>query len=228
MNAVPAHDLKTVPITPELYRYLLAGTEPPTAPQQWLIEQTRALGGPAEMQIPHEQGVLLTMLVQLTGARQVVEIGTFTGYSTLALARGLPPGGRVLTMDVSAEWTEIAGQAWRRAGVADLVEQRIGPAAETLRGLPTEPLVDLAFVDADKTGYLGYWEQLVPRMRPGGLILVDNVLYGGEAADPLAVGNARAIREFNAAVHADPRVEAVLLPIADGLTFARRRTEQTC
>ncbi|MER6910550.1 O-methyltransferase [Streptomyces sp. NPDC000594] len=223
MNGTPPDDdLKTLALPPDQYRYLLAQAEPPTGPQCRLIERTRALGQVAEMRVPHEQAVLLTLLGRLTAARLVVEVGTFTGYSTLALARGLAPGGRVLTFDVSAEWTGIARTAWREAGVADRIETRLGPAGETLRELPEEPVIDLVFLDADKAGYETYWELLVPRVRPGGLILADNVLYAGEAADPGATGNGAAIRRFNERVRADTRVESVMLPIADGLTLARR------
>ncbi|MCX5375102.1 O-methyltransferase [Streptomyces sp. NBC_00091] len=216
-------EVKTVPLTPEVYGYLVAQAEPQSPVQRRLVERTRALGGPAEMQIPHEQGVLLTLLARLTGARRIVEVGTFTGYSTLALAAGLAPGGQVLTCDVSPEWTAIAQEAWKEAGVADRIELKLAPALETLRALPAEPVIDLVFLDADKTGYQSYWEELVPRVRPGGLLLADNVLYGGEAADPGAKGNGLAIREFNARVRADDRVESVLLPVADGLTVARKR-----
>ncbi|MCX4528791.1 MULTISPECIES: O-methyltransferase [unclassified Streptomyces] len=215
--------VKTVPITPEVYAYLVAQAEPPSPVQRGLIARTRELGGSAEMQIPHEQGVFLTLLARLLGARRIVEVGTFTGYSTLALANGLVPGGQVLTCDVSEEWTAIAQEAWKEAKVADRIELRIAPALETLRALPPEPVIDLVFLDADKPGYRDYWDQLVPRVRPGGLLLADNVLYGGEAVREDATGNARAIREFNAHVRADDRVESVMLPVADGLTVARKR-----
>ncbi|MFC8823782.1 O-methyltransferase [Streptomyces sp. NPDC057137] len=215
--------IKSVPLTPELYDYVLAQAEPRTPVQEKLIARTRALGGPARMQIPHEQAVLLTLLARLTSARLIVEVGTFTGYSTLALAQGLVPGGRVLACDVSTEWTAIAQEAWEEAGLRDRIDLRIAPALDTLGALPAEPLIDLVFLDADKPGYRAYWEELVPRVRPGGLLLADNVLYGGDAADADAEGNGLAIREFNAHVRADDRVESVLLPIADGLTVARRR-----
>ncbi|MFI6694582.1 O-methyltransferase [Streptomyces sp. NPDC050433] len=219
----PADQIKSVPLTPAVYDYIVAQAEPLTPVQERLIADTRALGGPAEMQIPHEQGVLLTLLARLTGARRIVEVGTFTGYSTLALAEGLPPGGTVLTCDISTDWTAIAQEAWEEAGLRDRIDLRIAPALDTLRALPAEPLVDLVFLDADKPGYRAYWDELVPRVRPGGLLLADNVLYGGEAASADAEGNGLAIREFNAHVRADDRVESVLLPIADGLTVARKR-----
>ena len=213
---------KDVQLTDELRQYMVSHGTSSGAVAQELIERTHALGQAAEMQIPPEQGALLTLLAQLLDARLVVEVGTFTGYSTLCLARGLAPGGRVVTCDLSAEWTDIARAAWRRAGLSDRIELRLGPAAETLASLPEEPDIDLAFIDADKPGYIGYWEQLVPRLRPGGLIVADNVFYGGAAVDPSAVGNASAIRAFNDHVSADVRVEQVMLPIADGVTLARK------
>jgi len=175
------------------------------------------------MQIPHEQAVLLTLLVRLTGATSIVEVGTYTGYSTLALATGLPPAGRVITCDLSSEWTAIAREAWQAAGVSDRIDLRIGPAADTLRALPESPDIDLVFIDADKVGYAEYWDLLVPRVRPGGLLLVDNVLYYGEVVDAAPSTNGKAIDAFNDLVRADERVESVLLPIADGLTIARKK-----
>ncbi|HEY4460152.1 MAG TPA: O-methyltransferase [Pseudonocardiaceae bacterium] len=216
-------DLKNVVMNERLYAYLLAQAEPPTTVQQALIERTHALGASAEMQIPHEQAVLLTLLVKITGATSIVEVGTYTGYSTLALASALPPTGRVLTCDVSTEWTAIAQQAWRDAGVADRVDLRIAPAADTLRVMPETPEIDLVFIDADKISYAEYWNLLVPRVRPGGLLLVDNVLYGGEVVAAAPSVNAKAIDAFNDLVRADDRVESVLLPIADGLTLARKK-----
>jgi caffeoyl-CoA O-methyltransferase len=208
-------------MTEATYPYLLSHSPSPTPVQRWLAERTQELGDAAEMQIPHEQAAFLTLLTQLVAPRRVVEVGTFTGYSTLAFALGLPPDGTVITCDISPEWTDIAREAWRMAGVSDRVDLRLGPATATLDELD-EP-VDLVFLDADKTGYVGYWEQLVPLVRPGGLLLADNVLYNGEAADPHATGNARAVREFNERVRTDQRVESVILPVADGLTLARKR-----
>ncbi|MFD9869481.1 O-methyltransferase [Streptomyces niveus] len=219
----PADQIKSVPLTPALYDYIVAQAEPPTPVQKQLIARTRELGGPARMQIPHEQGVLLTLLARLTDARRIVEVGTFTGYSTLALASGLVPGGSLLTCDISTEWTAIAQQAWEEAGLRDRIDLRVAPALDTLRALPAEPHIDVVFLDADKTGYRAYWDELVPRVRQGGLLLADNTLYGGAAADADAEGNGLAIREFNAHVRADDRVESLLLPIADGLIIARKR-----
>ncbi|MCP2204777.1 O-methyltransferase [Lentzea flava] len=217
---------KRLRLTSEVIDYAVAQAEPPTSAQQRLIDATASLGHVAEMQVPHEQAVLLTLLARAVSARSIVEIGTFTGYSTLALARGLADGGVVLTYDISSEWAEIAQRAWAEAGVTDRIHQHIGPAAAALAEMPVEPFIDIAFIDADKVSYVDYWELLVPRMVDNGLILVDNVLYAGEAATEDAVGNAKAIREFNAHVRADDRVESVLLTIADGLTIARRKERQ--
>jgi caffeoyl-CoA O-methyltransferase len=214
---------KHIGLNSRLSDYVVSQAEPPLPAQQELIEATAALGGVAEMQIPHDQAAFLTLLARLIGARVIVEIGTFTGYSTLALARGLAAGGVVHAHDISDEWSEIATRAWAGAGVLDRIRQHIGPAAATLLDLPRDIEIDLAFIDADKTGYVDYWELLVPRVRPGGLILADNVLYYGDAAEDAPTGNALAIKRFNAHVRADDRVESVLLTIADGLTIARKR-----
>jgi caffeoyl-CoA O-methyltransferase len=176
------------------------------------------------MQVAPEQGAFLTILTASLGVRRAVEVGTFTGYSALCIARGLAEGGELLCCDVSEEWTALARQAWQRAGVADRVTLRIAPAVETLRSLPSQPHLDLAFIDADKPGYRAYAEELIPRMRPGGLLLVDNVLWGGSVLDPRSDRrDVEHIRAFNDWLAAEPRVECVLLPIADGLTVARRR-----
>jgi caffeoyl-CoA O-methyltransferase len=139
------------------------------------------------------------------------------------MAQALPADGKLVALDVSEEWTAYAREAWEKAGVADRVELRIGPAADSLRAMPAEPHIDLAYLDADKGGYVGYWEELVPRMRPGGLIVADNVLFHGRVVDPDATGGAAAIRTFNDHVVADDRMDSVLLTVADGLTVARRR-----
>lgn len=215
---------KSLPITPELHRYLVEHGSPPDPAQRELIEATRRFGDVSMMQVSPEQGAFLTLLARILGARRALEVGTFTGYSTLCLARGLGEGGRVLTCDVSEEWTRIARRHWERAGVAERIDLRIGPALETLRGLPAEEAWDLGFIDADKPGYPGYYEEILARLRPGGLVLVDNVLWSGAVVDPAKDDpNTTAIREFNDRVAADERVEAVMLPIADGLTLARKR-----
>ncbi len=177
----------------------------------------------AQMQIAPEQGAFMALLVQLIGATRILEIGTFTGYSSTAMALALPPEGRMTCLDVSEEWTDRARQAWREAGVADRVELRIGPAAESLLTLEYDSF-DLAFIDADKTSYDTYYEGCLRTVRPGGLILIDNVLQGGRVADDAAEdANVVAIRALNAKIAADERVDMTLLPIADGLTMARVR-----
>jgi len=216
-------EFKNIVLNARLDSYLRAHAERQLTAQAELAAKTTALGEVAEMQIPHEQGVLLTMLVRILQARTVVEIGTFTGYAALALALGLPEGGKVITLDRSTEWLEIATRAWEDAGVAQSIEFRLGLALDSLRAMPAEPGIDLVFIDADKTGYRDYWEEVVPRVRPGGLILADNVLYYGEVVADDASENGRAIREFNERVRADDRTESVMLPIADGLTIARKR-----
>ena len=218
------HHSKSTPVTPELYDYLLAHNPPLDAVQRDLVEVTHAqLADRAGMQVAEEQGPLLAFLVRLVGARKVVEVGTFTGLSSLSMARALPLDGTLITCDISEEYTAYAREAWAKAGVADRIDLRIAPAVETLRALPATADVDLAFLDADKEGYIAYWEELVPRMRPGGLIVVDNVLFHGQVGDPDATGPAAAIRAFNDHVLADGRMESVMLTVADGLTLARRR-----
>jgi caffeoyl-CoA O-methyltransferase len=188
-----------------------------------LRAKTQALGDVAGMQIGDDQGQLLTMMARLVGARRAVEVGTFTGYSSLCIARGLAPGGSLLCCDISEEWTAIGVQAWEEAGLRDRIELRIAPALTTLRGLPSEVDIDLVFIDADKTGYVDYWEELVPRVRPGGVLLVDNVLWSGRVVDEaVADEDTVALRRFNDMVAADARVEAVLLTAFDGLTIARK------
>jgi len=188
-----------------------------------LQAETAALGRVAGMQVGPDEGQLLILLTRLVDARRAVEVGTFTGYSSLCIARGLAPGGSLLCCDVSEEWTALGRRAWERAGVADRIELRIAPAIETLRALPADEPIDLAFIDADKPGYVGYWEELVPRVRPGGLLLADNVLWSGEIANPERTDeNTEALRAFNDRVAADDRVEAAVLPAFDGLTIARK------
>ncbi len=187
-----------------------------------LREQTAPMPN-AEMQIAPEQGAFMALLVRLIGARQVLEIGTFTGYSSTAMALALPPDGRMVCCDVSAEWTDIARRAWADAGVADRVELRLAPATDTVAALDDDSF-DLAFIDADKTGYDAYYEGCLRVVRPGGLILIDNTLQGGRVADPGADDdNVRAIRALNDKISADERVDMVLLPLADGLTLVRVR-----
>ncbi|MFC0099411.1 O-methyltransferase [Micromonospora marina] len=212
---------KPLPLTPELHAYLVAHGSTPDEVVRDLAEETlAALPGEAVMQVAPEQAAFLTFLTRLLGVRQAVEVGTFTGLSSLAIARGLAEGGRLTCFDISEEYTGVARRYWERAGVQDRIELRIGPAAETLRELPRERYLDFAFIDADKVGYPIYWDELVPRMRPGAVIAVDNTLRDGRVLAPRNADD-RAIAAFNDAVIADVRVEAVMLPIADGVTLAR-------
>jgi caffeoyl-CoA O-methyltransferase len=215
---------KSFHLTAEVHQYIVDHGTPPDAIQQELIQETQKLGGIALMQIAPEQGAFMTLLARAIGARRAIEVGTFTGYSTLCLARGLPADGRVIACDVSQEWTAIARRYWEKAGVAEKIELRIGPAAQTLRALPEQPEYDLAFIDADKPSYPIYYELILARLRSGGLILVDNVLWMGQVANPAATdAQTNAIRSFNDAVARDPRVDCVMLSISDGLTILRKR-----
>jgi caffeoyl-CoA O-methyltransferase len=208
----------------QAHEYLVAHGTPPDDVQRALIDETRALGGVAGMQIAPEQGAFMTILTRLVGARRAIEVGTFTGYSSLCIARGLPDDGRLLCLDVSEEWTSIARRYWEKAGVASKIELRLGPAADTLRALPAEESYDLAFIDADKGNYRTYYEEVLARLRPNGAILVDNVLWGGRVLDPKADDDdTKAIKAFNDFVASDERVDVVMLPLADGLTIARKR-----
>jgi caffeoyl-CoA O-methyltransferase len=215
---------KHTPLTPALHEYLVAHGAPPDAVQRALIEETARLGPIAVMQIAPEQGAFMTWLARALGARRALEVGVFTGYSTLCLARGLPDDGRVLALDVNAEWTALGRRHWEQAGVAHKIELRLGPALESLRALPREPSLDLAFIDADKTGYAGYVEEILPRLHPSGVILVDNVLWGGSVVNPGRQDpDTLAIRAFNAAMARDPRVDAVMIPLSDGLSLLRKK-----
>nr|WP_204000793.1 class I SAM-dependent methyltransferase [Micromonospora lutea] len=220
---------KHVAVNQVLREYLLASTSAPDPTVRDLARATAELGEVAGMMVPEEQVALLTLLTRLVRARKVIDVGTFTGLSALAFARGVAPGGTVVTCDNSDRWLELARAHWQRAGVADRIDFRLGPAARTLRAMPERADVDVIFVDADKLNYPTYYELVVPLLRPGGLLLLDNVLLDGFvtapdlAADQLQRRCAAVLREVNAAVAADDRLEAVMLPIADGLTVARRR-----
>ena len=206
-----------------LYQYMVAHRTPDDEVARELREETARLGSRSTMQISPDQATLLRILVSAIGARQAIEVGTFTGYSALAIARGLPPDGHLLCLDVSDEWTQIARRYWERAGLAEHIELRLGPAAETLHALREEATFDFAFIDADKPGYPVYWDALVRRLRPGGLVAVDNVLWDGEVVETDKRGaDLLAIRRFNELVLDDRRVESVMLPVADGLTLARK------
>lgn len=213
--------MKEFVLDPAIAHYIAGHTTQPDPLLDDLAAETlAATGDRAVMQISPTQGRLLTMLTQLVAPAVAVEVGTFTGYSSLCIARGLT-GGHLHCYDVSEEWTSMAKRYWEKAGVAHRITLTIGPATETLHSL--EGPVDLAFIDADKPSYPAYYELLMDRLRPGGLILVDNTLWSGRVPDP-AVTDATtvAIREFNDLVMEDPRVTTTMLAVADGLTLIRK------
>jgi caffeoyl-CoA O-methyltransferase len=211
-------------LSPEINAYLLGHCTPADDILRDLAAETRAaFPEQAGMQVSHDEGELLTLLVRLSGARRAIEVGVFTGYSGLCIARGLPADGHLLACDVSTEFTALAQRYWQRAGVAGRIELRIAPAIETLAALPAGEAFDFAFIDADKTGYSGYYRELVPRMRPGGLLVLDNVLRDGRVLAPTRPADV-AIREVNDEIVADPRVESVMLPVRDGVTLVRKRS----
>lgn len=212
-------------LSQEMHDYLVAHSSPVDDLLDALAEETALRFADASgMQIGPEQGMFMTLFTRMTGASHGIEIGTFTGYSSICIARGLSAQGRLICCDVSEEWTSVARAYWDKAGLADRIELRLGPALDTLRTLPGEAAFDIAFIDADKTGYIGYWNEIVPRIRPGGTILVDNTLSHGRVIDPAETSDAvQAIRDFNDQAVADDRVDLVLLPIGDGLTLARKK-----
>lgn len=215
---------KFITLDSNLYDYMLAHGRNGDPLLNELAEETRRkLGRRAGMQIAPEQGTFMTLLARAIGTRNAVEVGTFTGYSAICVARALPPDGRLLCCDVSEEWTAIARRYWERAGVAGRITLKLGPALDTLRALPAGEAFDFAFIDADKSNYLNYYEEILRRMDAGGLILVDNVLWGGAVMDSNDhTEDTEGIRAFNDFVAGDKRVEAVMLPISDGLTVARK------
>jgi caffeoyl-CoA O-methyltransferase len=217
-------DPKSFHLSPEIHAYLLAHGSQPDEVQQGLIEETNALGGISMMQVAPEQGAFMSLMTRLLGARRAIEVGTFTGYSALCIAQALPEDGLLVCCDVSDEWTSVGVPYWEKAGVRDRIDLRIAPAIDTLRALPTDEKFDLAFIDADKPNYHAYYEELLRLVRPGGLILVDNVLWSGNVVNEDANDeNTLAIRAFNDAIGSDDRVESVMLAISDGLSFLRVR-----
>jgi predicted O-methyltransferase YrrM len=217
---------RTLPLTDALHRYLLDVSSRETEVQRRLRAETATLPE-ANMQIAPEQGQLLQFLVRLIGARRCLEIGTFTGYSALAVALALPDDGIVTCCDVSKEWTDIAWRYWNEAGVGHKIFLRLAPARETLDALLANgqgDTYDFAFIDADKAGYGDYFERALSLVRPGGLVAIDNTLWYGYPADPARTDpETEAIRAFNRRLAADPRIDLALVPVGDGLTLARRR-----
>jgi caffeoyl-CoA O-methyltransferase len=211
-------------VSPQIHEYVVTHSSPPDGLLGDLIEAT-ALRFPDRVvfQIGPEQGMFMTLLSRLIAPARAIEVGTFTGYSSICLARGLADGGRLICCDVNEDWTSLAQEYWQKAGLADRIELRLGPAIDTLRALPQDVALDLSFIDADKTGYASYWDEIVPRTRSGGIILVDNAFLHGRIFDPNPDPDARAIRDFNEYALADTRVELAMLSIGDGLTFARKK-----
>jgi len=208
-----------------LYGYLREVSAPEHPLLVRLRRETEALPE-ARMQVAAEQAQFMQLLVRLLGAACIVEVGTFTGYSSLAMALALPPEGRLVTCDVSEEWTRVARRYWRDAGVAGKISLRLGEARGTLEAMlqgGEAGSCDLAFIDADKEGYAGYYERCLDLLRPGGLLLADNTLWGGRVARELERdAETEALRAFNRMVRDDARVEHVLLPVGDGLTLTRK------
>lgn len=218
---------RTIALTDSLYEYLIDVSLRESHSLLALREETAAMPQ-AGMQIAPEQGQFMALLARLSGARRYLEVGVFTGYSSLAVALALPDDGRVVACDVSEEWTAIARRYWREAGVDRKIDLRLAPAIQTLDELLAagqRGSFDLAFIDADKEGYLDYYERVLALLRPGGLACIDNTLWAGRVADPeFADADTVAIRHFNEVLHRDERVDLALVPIGDGLTLARKRS----
>jgi caffeoyl-CoA O-methyltransferase len=217
---------RSIVLTDALYEYLLSVSlrEPELLAR---LRQETALQEMSRMQISPEQGQFMFLLLRLIGARRCLEIGVFTGYSSLVSALALPADGRIVACDISEEWTAIARRYWREAGVEPKIDLRIAPALETLDGLieaGEAGRFDFAFIDADKESYLAYYERVLQLLRPGGLLAVDNVLWSGRVADPeVSDADTAALRHFNETLHRDERIDLSLVPIGDGLTLARKR-----
>lgn len=226
---MPAHAVsKFTAIDDELHAYLVEHGARQDEVLRRVQAETEAMGDIAVMQIAADQGAFMTLLARSIGAREAIELGTFTGYSAICIARGLEPGGRLICCELSEEYARTAAANFEAAGVAERIEIRIGPALDTVRALPEREAFDLAFIDADKTNYPAYYEECLARIRPGGLILVDNVLGAGrvlrpEGLDPDSAGYVAAITELNERIRDDERVDVAMVGIADGLTLARKR-----
>jgi caffeoyl-CoA O-methyltransferase len=216
---------KYVELNEQLYTYLVAqrsGVADPVLDA--LRTETETLGTISQMSISPEQASLFTLLVAAIGAKGAVEVGTFTGTSSISIARGLAPGGKLTCFDISEEYTSIARRYWAKAGIADRIELRLGPGADLLKQFQPPAPLDFAFIDADKEGYDTYYELILPLMRPGGLLIFDNMLQHGRIIDPpdKLTDSAKAIDQLNRKLTADPRVQGVLIPVADGLYLCRK------
>jgi caffeoyl-CoA O-methyltransferase len=221
-------DAKFIQLDAKLYNYVVAhGRNGDALLQELAAETARKLGGISVMQIAPEQGTFMNLLARSIDARFAVEVGTFTGYSAICVARALPSDGRMLCCDVSEEWTAIARRYWAKAGIAEKITLKLAPAIETLQALPPfdrDNPIDFAFIDADKTNYRIYYEEVLKRTRAGGLILIDNVLWNGAVIDPsIQTADTRSIRDLNDFLATDERIDMVILPISDGLTICRKR-----
>ncbi len=215
---------KYITLTPELYAYVVQHGAREDDVLRRLRAETEELGDIAIMQISPEQGAFMAVLVKAMAAGRALELGTFTGYSAICIARGLGEGGQLVACDLNGDWTKVARRYFAEAGVDDRIELRLAPALETLRGLPDEEPFDFAFIDADKSEYPDYYEECLRLLRPGGLIMLDNVLRGGEVLngaddDPRTV----ATREVNERAIADERVDVAMLGVSDGITLALKR-----
>jgi caffeoyl-CoA O-methyltransferase len=217
--------LKFVPLNPRLYRYICDSRSKggDRVLESLRVETERRFPKWIQMQIGRDQGTFMTSLVAAIGTRRAIEIGTFTGYSSICIARGLPERGKLLCLDMSEEWTAVARKYWAKAGVDKKIELRLGPAAESLKALEPGATFDFAFIDADKPGYDEYYELVLPHMRPNGVILFDNMLWGGKLGKKGRIKhpNGRAIDKLNRKLARDPRVESVLLSIGDGVHMCR-------
>lgn len=217
-------DGKFLRLTPELYNYLVAHSDDDALLAELADETASRMGGVAMMQISREQGTFMTILARAIGARHAVELGTFTGYSAICIARALPPDGTLLCCDISAEWTAIAQRYWEKAGLSRKITLKLAPALDTLRALPANEIFDFAFIDADKGYYRSYYDEILKRLRPNGLIVIDNVLWSGEVLNQRnQSADTRAIRALNDFLPSDSRVDVVMLPIADGITICRKK-----
>jgi caffeoyl-CoA O-methyltransferase len=220
-----ADSLKYTALNDGLYRYVMecrsAGVD--KVLEALRRETRKKFPGDAQMQIPRDQASFMTLLVAAIGAHAAIEVGTFTGLSSICIARGLPKNGKLLCLDLSEEWTSVAKKYWVKATVADKIELRLGPAIDSLKKLPLQPAFDFAFIDAHKPEYDDYYELILPRMNPNGLILFDNMLAGGRLGGkkPPTHPNAKAVDKLNRKLSRDPRVQSVLLPIGDGVTMCR-------
>ncbi len=212
-------------VDPALAAYIAAHSTAPDDVQLRLMRATEErTGTAARMQIGGDQGTLFEILVRGLGVTRALEIGTFTGYSALSIARGLLPGGKLVCCDVSEAWTSIAREHWELAGVAERIELRLGPALDTIAALPEDERFELVFIDADKPSYLRYYEAILPRLTERGVVLVDNTLWSRRVLDASDTGaDTVALRAFNEAVATDPRVRCTIVPIGDGVTFIQRR-----